>query len=68
MCNRASYAKFSGLRLDSDFVEIPAQVLENWYVCVYNHWNNVCEGHPSMHRLPNLAKTCLMMKNAFETF
>ncbi|XP_021998079.1 probable thimet oligopeptidase isoform X2 [Helianthus annuus] len=30
MCNRASYAKFSGLRLDSDFVEIPAQVLENW--------------------------------------
>ncbi|KAK1419976.1 hypothetical protein QVD17_29451 [Tagetes erecta] len=30
ICNRASYAKFSGLRLDSDFVEIPAQVLENW--------------------------------------
>nr|XP_043636225.1 probable thimet oligopeptidase [Erigeron canadensis] len=30
MCNRASFAKFSGLRLDPDFVEIPAQVLENW--------------------------------------
>lgn len=34
MCNRASFAKFSGLRLDPDFVEIPAHVLENWYVCV----------------------------------
>lgn len=30
MCNRASYAKFSGMRLDPDFVEIPALVLENW--------------------------------------
>lgn len=30
ICNRASFAKFSGLRLDPDFVEIPARVLENW--------------------------------------
>ncbi|KAK2987176.1 hypothetical protein RJ640_030768 [Escallonia rubra] len=30
ICNRASVARFSGLRLDPDFVEIPAQVLENW--------------------------------------
>lgn len=30
ICNRASFPKFSGLRLDPDFVEIPAQVLENW--------------------------------------
>nr|KAJ0190329.1 hypothetical protein LSAT_V11C800449320 [Lactuca sativa] len=30
MCNRASYARFSGMRLDPDFVEIPALVLENW--------------------------------------
>lgn len=30
ICNRASFARFSGLRLDPDFVEIPAHVLENW--------------------------------------
>ncbi|XP_059633588.1 probable thimet oligopeptidase isoform X2 [Cornus florida] len=30
ICNNASFPKFSGLRLDPDFVEIPAQMLENW--------------------------------------
>ncbi|PPD86502.1 hypothetical protein GOBAR_DD16560 [Gossypium barbadense] len=30
LCNRASFARFSGLRVDPDFVEIPAKVLENW--------------------------------------
>ncbi|XP_019176680.1 PREDICTED: probable thimet oligopeptidase [Ipomoea nil] len=30
MCNRASFPKFSGLRLDPDFVEIPALLFENW--------------------------------------
>ncbi|KAL6547503.1 hypothetical protein OROMI_023224 [Orobanche minor] len=29
-CNRAQFARFSGLRLDPDFVEIPSLLLENW--------------------------------------
>ncbi|CAH9108479.1 unnamed protein product [Cuscuta europaea] len=30
ICNRASFPKFSGLRVDPDFVEIPALLFENW--------------------------------------
>lgn len=30
ICNRASFARISGLRVDPDFVEIPAQLLQNW--------------------------------------
>ncbi|XP_057530920.1 probable thimet oligopeptidase [Amaranthus tricolor] len=30
LCNRASLARFSGLRVDHDFVEIPGHVFENW--------------------------------------
>ncbi|XP_057431663.1 probable thimet oligopeptidase isoform X2 [Lotus japonicus] len=30
ICNRASFARISGLLVDPDFVEIPAKLLENW--------------------------------------
>ncbi|KAL5760081.1 hypothetical protein ACOSP7_018582 [Xanthoceras sorbifolium] len=30
ICNRASFARFSGLHVDPDFFEIPAHLLENW--------------------------------------
>ncbi|XP_047318955.1 probable thimet oligopeptidase [Impatiens glandulifera] len=30
ICNLSSFARFSGLRIDPDFLEIPAKLLENW--------------------------------------
>ena len=32
LCNRASLVRFSGLRVDPDFVEIPGHMFENWLV------------------------------------
>uniref|UniRef100_A0A1D1ZIK0 Thimet oligopeptidase n=1 Tax=Anthurium amnicola TaxID=1678845 RepID=A0A1D1ZIK0_9ARAE len=35
ICNRATFSRFSGLRMDSDYIEIPSQMLENWcYECL----------------------------------
>ncbi|XP_024636041.1 probable thimet oligopeptidase isoform X2 [Medicago truncatula] len=36
ICNRASFARFSGFRVDPDFVEIPAQLLQN---CCYESFS-----------------------------
>ncbi|KAL9271473.1 putative thimet oligopeptidase, partial [Drosera capensis] len=30
LCNRSSFVRFSGLRVDPDFMEIPSQVFESW--------------------------------------
>ncbi|KAJ8466646.1 hypothetical protein OPV22_029198 [Ensete ventricosum] len=30
ICIRATFSRFSGLRLDADFIEVPSKLLENW--------------------------------------
>ncbi|XP_022726412.1 probable thimet oligopeptidase isoform X5 [Durio zibethinus] len=54
LCNRASFARLSGLRVDPDFVEIPAQVLENW--CYESFSLKLISG---FHQVIHLDKICM---------
>ncbi|KAG4975400.1 hypothetical protein JHK87_032221 [Glycine soja] len=56
ICNRASFTRISGLCVDADFVEIPAQLLENW--CYESYSLKLISGfHQEMLGLPILEGT-----------
>lgn len=60
ICNRASFVRFSGLHLDPDFVEIPAQVLENW--CYERLSLKLISGFHQDITKPIDDKTCELLK------
>lgn len=60
ICNRASFARFSGLRVDPDFVEIPSQVLENW--CYESFPLKLMSGFHEDITKPIKDETCLSLK------
>lgn len=43
ICSRSVFAKFSGLRVEEDFVEAPSQMLENW--CLESASLKMMSGH-----------------------
>ncbi|PON71619.1 Peptidase M3A/M3B [Trema orientale] len=60
VCNRASFARFSGLGYDPDFVEVPAQVLENW--CYETSSSKLISGFYQDITRPIKDETCKSLK------
>ncbi|XP_010556176.1 PREDICTED: probable thimet oligopeptidase [Tarenaya hassleriana] len=60
ICNRASFARFSGLHVDPDFVEIPSQVLENW--CYESFTLKLMSGYRQDITKPLLDEVCKTLK------
>ncbi|KAG6650737.1 probable thimet oligopeptidase [Carya illinoinensis] len=60
ICNRATFARFSGLRVDPDFVEIPAQVLEN--LCYEDFALKLISGFHQDITKPIKDETCRSLK------
>ncbi|KAL2629464.1 hypothetical protein R1flu_014150 [Riccia fluitans] len=50
ICSRPSFAKFTGLRVEDDFVEAPSQMLENW--CFESSALKLMSGYYKDTRLP----------------
>ncbi|KAF6156883.1 hypothetical protein GIB67_000423 [Kingdonia uniflora] len=66
ICNRASFARFSGLRVDSDFVEIPSQVLESW--CYESMALKLISGFHQDITEPIKDEMCLALKKRRDSF
>ncbi|KAG2321962.1 hypothetical protein Bca52824_015175 [Brassica carinata] len=60
ICNRASFARFSGLRVDPDFREIPSQLLENW--CYENFTLKLVSGYRQDITKPLVDEVCKTLK------
>ncbi|XP_041015935.1 probable thimet oligopeptidase [Juglans microcarpa x Juglans regia] len=66
ICNRATFARFSGLRVDPDFVEIPAQVLEN--LCYEGFALKLISGFHQDITKPIKDETCRSLKRWRHSF
>ncbi|KAL5717777.1 thimet oligopeptidase [Ranunculus cassubicifolius] len=66
ICNRASYAKFSGLRVDPDFREIPSLVLENW--CYDSSSLKLISGFHQDMTKPITDEMCASLKKRRDSF
>ncbi|CAI0425739.1 unnamed protein product [Linum tenue] len=60
ICNRASYTRFSGMRVDPDFVEIPALLMENW--CYESSILKLISGFHQDITMPIKDETCKSLK------
>ncbi|KAF8092771.1 hypothetical protein N665_0401s0018 [Sinapis alba] len=60
ICNRASFARFSGLRVDPDFREIPSQLLENW--CYESFTLKLISGYRQDITKPLVDEVCKTLK------
>ncbi|CAN8238677.1 unnamed protein product [Cochlearia groenlandica] len=60
ICNRASFARFSGLRVDPDFQEIPSQLLENW--CYDSFTLKLISGYRQDITKPLVDEVCKTLK------
>ncbi|XP_068665837.1 probable thimet oligopeptidase isoform X2 [Aristolochia californica] len=66
ICNRASFARFSGLRVEPDFVEIPGQLLENW--CYETSSLKLMSGFHQDISKPLPDEMCRKLKGKHESF
>ncbi|XP_013733207.1 probable thimet oligopeptidase isoform X1 [Brassica napus] len=60
ICNRASFARLSGLRVDPDFREIPSQLLENW--CYESFTLKLISGYRQDITKPLVDEVCKTLK------
>ncbi|XP_009105309.1 probable thimet oligopeptidase [Brassica rapa] len=60
ICNRASFARFSGLRVDPDFREIPSKLLENW--CYESFTLKLISGYRQDITKPLVDEVCKTLK------
>ncbi|KAF5200448.1 Mitochondrial intermediate peptidase protein [Thalictrum thalictroides] len=66
ICNRASYARFSSLHVDPDFLEIPSQVLENW--CYESSTLKLISGFHQDITKPITDEMCASLKRRRDSF
>ncbi|CAN6448995.1 unnamed protein product [Victoria cruziana] len=66
LCNRSSFARFSGLRMEAGFVEICSYMLENW--CYENIPLKMMSGHYQDITKPITDDMCRALKRRHHSF